>query len=816
MSQNTIKAVSVFLLLVLLAVTTAFAGSPSSLPAFVVEGLSVEHRADVDFELRPVQVWTDDAVVALHYPDGRLVEQSPEPVRRWLGRITGEPGSRVMISERPDGAVRGLLSSGSQYWILPWTQPGEAVVFSQIDQSSRGIQERREDFSCQTKEPPRDVAALLPAIQPQSSVAATRGSHSFTARVALETDAEYLGRFGGNISAAVAYAGDLFAFISGIYEDELDTSLALTYISLWPEGHPWQHTSVICALYETGGFWNSHRTNVDRTIMHYLSGRNMGGGVAWLGVLCSGPFGNSAGGCDILPSTTGQYGGAYGVSANISGSFNPNSPGAVWDMVVVAHEIGHNFQSPHTHCYIGLGGNSEPVDRCHSGDQPTNQCHQGDVQLPGPQGQGSGTIMSYCHLRAGGLSNIAPSMGLGHSFGVAPERVPARMFGHTQQRANQFPGCLAPLEGYQLSVTPPETTLCLQGIEPRSLRHDLLVYSSGGLDQPVSLQFQSPEAGITGDLSPSSVTAPGASVLNITIAPGVPSGDYELQVTSSSGGLTADLPIRLVVTGGDGLDSPELLSPGESELALVAGMPLSWTPVGDASAYRVQIASDASFQNVVADWEVESVNSATVPSGLAPGTQYFWRVAALNECGTGAYSAGRSFGMAHAICQPVNQGIPDGSPAGLDSVMTIAEPGIIDELKFGVRIQHTWVGDLSATLTAPDGTTEVRLFQRPGVPESTWGCSGNNIDVVLDDGAPDDVQSACDPAPPAISGWLTPLEDLSVFAGAELAGDWTLNVSDAATPDPGVLIEWCLYPGLRDDRGDPLFSDRFQPNAQPD
>src|SRR5690606_25285714 len=56
-----------------------------------------------------------------------------------------------------------------------------------------------------------------------------------------------------------------------------------------------------------------------------------------------------------------------------------------WDLVVAAHELGHNFGAIHTHNY------NPPLDGCGNGD------------CSAPFG---GTIMSYCHTCSGGLGNI--------------------------------------------------------------------------------------------------------------------------------------------------------------------------------------------------------------------------------------------------------------------------------------------------------------------------------------------------------------------------------------------------------------------------
>ena len=48
-----------------------------------------------------------------------------------------------------------------------------------------------------------------------------------------------------------------------------------------------------------------------------------------------------------------HWGGGYGV-VQINGSY----PSNLWDLIASAHELGHNFGSPHTHCY------HPPLDHC--------------------------------------------------------------------------------------------------------------------------------------------------------------------------------------------------------------------------------------------------------------------------------------------------------------------------------------------------------------------------------------------------------------------------------------------------------------------
>ncbi len=55
---------------------------------------------------------------------------------------------------------------------------------------------------------------------------------------------------------------------------------------------------------------------------------------------------------------------------------------------------------------------------------------------------GCGTIMSYCHLLSGGMSNMSLTLGTGHPHGVEPERVPSRMSDHVMAVSTSDPACL--------------------------------------------------------------------------------------------------------------------------------------------------------------------------------------------------------------------------------------------------------------------------------------------------------------------------------------------------------------------------------------
>ncbi len=141
-----------------------------------------------------------------------------------------------------------------------------------------------------------------------------------------------------------------------------------------------------------------------------------------------------------------------------------------------------------------------------------------------------------------------------------------------------------------------------------------------------------------------------------------------------------------------------------------------------------------------------------------------------------------------------NVTIPDGGGAGNPATSTIIVPDSfpIGDVNVGLTITHTWVGDITVTVSHL-GTT-VTVLDRVGVPASQFGCDMNNFSgIILDDeGAGGTIEAQCAAnltSPPS----YTPNSPLTVFDGMDAAGVWTITAFDSATPDPGTLNTWSLH-----------------------
>lgn len=112
-------------------------------------------------------------------------------------------------------------------------------------------------------------------------------------------------------------------------------------------------------------------------IKHFITLRTLGGGIAWVNMLCR-------------MSPVGSTWGPFAVSAHMSKTF-PDYPVYSWTVNVFCHETGHVLGSPHTQdCFWGPDGDLR-VDDCVSGNCDT---------ISPPE---RGTQMSYCHLTSYGV-----------------------------------------------------------------------------------------------------------------------------------------------------------------------------------------------------------------------------------------------------------------------------------------------------------------------------------------------------------------------------------------------------------------------------
>ena len=116
----------------------------------------------------------------------------------------------------------------------------------------------------------------------------------------------------------------------------------------------------------------------------------------------------------------------------------------------------------------------------------------------------------------------------------------------------------------------------------------------------------------------------------------------------------------------------------------------------------------------------------------------------------------------------------------ITSTITVPESGTITDVNiFVIDGTHTFVGDLTFTLTSPINTSVTLIMNECG--------NDDDFNVALDDQDPNAFNCP-------ISGGVSmqPQNPLSVFNGEEIQGNWVLSIHDNAAQDTGSLEFWGL------------------------
>ena len=344
----------------------------------VVPDFPLGRDATAELELRRFEPFAPGARVEAVDGGGVREVKLPDHVY-FTGTVRGEPDSRVLLVAARDH-VRGFVAAHGTVYPFGPDRRGRhrSYALRDVDPSAypppgafcANDLHRDQVGSLLVNRSARVAAGLEPP-----PIAFT-SSGLVEADAAIETDHELWARFGSD-AGTLDYLASLAAASSAIDERDVSVRLRFSYIRLWPTASdPWSATATDQQLDEVRNYWTNPANNMDaiagpHALVHFISGKSVQGGIAYIGSVCDPRY-------------------SFGVS-QVYGHFDLSDPTQIWDVLVVTHEIGHNLGTPHTHCY------SPPVDECY--DQEPG-CYAGPVVCS------RGTIMSYCHLNCGGLSDI--------------------------------------------------------------------------------------------------------------------------------------------------------------------------------------------------------------------------------------------------------------------------------------------------------------------------------------------------------------------------------------------------------------------------
>jgi len=400
---------------------------------------------------------------------------------------------------------------------------------------------------------------------------------------------------------------------------------------------------------------------------------------------------------------------------------------------------------------------------------------------------------SQSNLRWGDYASLSVDPVDGCTFWFSSEYTPTSSW-RTHLSSFKFDECGNP--GYTLDANPQNIEVCVNPSPATAPDVTLTTTSVLSFSDPISLGFNPAlPTGFSPSFTVNPVTPGNNSVLTLSVDNTAAPGSHTITVEGDASGTIEQSAFDVFVSyplGG----VPTLNLPSNTQTGVSLFPSFNWSSISSASEYDIEIATDISFTNII-DSATVSSNSYTISSTLNTLTQYFWRVRPKNSCGNGGFSSTFSFTTANITtvsqCSVASVGIPDGNVAGVDSTINFSQDISITDINVTIETTHTYIGDLTYTLTNEGTTTSSTIIDRIGVPASQFGCGNANINTTLDDDNGTAVENECNATPPAVdAGPYTPNNPLSVFDGEASQNTWTLNVSDIATPDNGTLVEWCI------------------------
>lgn len=408
----------------------------------------LENRLSI-VEVEPFSVWAKDATVIVHGANGKVERQAPPAILNFKGTVVGEEDSMVFFSLDEKNNVSGSAIVGGRRFtmatgrrITPTAGRQGREDFDRppllidIENAFDDVMHEAEVWTClNDKVPAMSLRAHLPderRIKSLAKIGPTLNggaSATYQMRIAVDTDFELFSAFGTS-GAVTTYINSLVGQASVIYQRDVATTLILGTVHIYTTASdPWNCTTASGCLAELGTYWHNTASYAadPRSSVVMVSGRNYSSGIGWVGTTCDIDFfcgltGSNCGSATFANAWGGGYafcGTAGAVTTTVP---DPTATGNgvqyglpntsnFWMLLEFVHELGHNFNGPHTQC-VPLSAADQVlysttrtfVDECYNLDG--SGCFSGSTSgglacsggyCAGGVPAEKGSIMSYCH-----------------------------------------------------------------------------------------------------------------------------------------------------------------------------------------------------------------------------------------------------------------------------------------------------------------------------------------------------------------------------------------------------------------------------------
>ncbi|MBD2702187.1 hypothetical protein IC229_16160 [Spirosoma sp. BT702] len=325
----------------------------------------------LELELVPVNLFAPGFNVVTHLPDTTFQFDASRVVY-YQGMIKNNPRSLVALALSDENVV-GLVSDSTGNRVLSRQRAKSASQTDYALYNEQAVQTKIRPFACNVADSGTSDLIETPSEKPTKQ---TNSSNCVKyVGIYLEADYALYQSYGGNITDLTEDILFVFDQVITLYRNE-NVYVQLSQLYVWNTNDPYSTaTTSASALAAFKTHWNNFGNSFPGQIAHLMSSRSFSGNTVGLADGYNGLSDKST---------------AYSFNSSLNPAFAAPYPTYSWAVFAIAHELGHNFSSHHTHWCGWPGG---PIDNC---AVPENgPCSAGPAPVNG------GTIMSYCHLANG-------------------------------------------------------------------------------------------------------------------------------------------------------------------------------------------------------------------------------------------------------------------------------------------------------------------------------------------------------------------------------------------------------------------------------
>ena len=305
-------------------------------------------------------------------------------VRVFYGNIDDVVNSRVVIVLQED------------IWSILYSLPSGNYEIHSV--SSEQCYLRKVPYIVQSRDPELENLMDLENYKPYKTTSGIRNAEANCLEVFVETDYAVYQSWNTNSNRVIMWVNAIMANVIALYAEE-NIPIVLSGIFIWDQPDPYANQSNVLTV--KNAFVNHRQNNYNGRIAHLFSTRPLGGGIA-----------HGVGGfCNTFPA----YPGPFAFSSSLQDEFD-DYPLYSYNVMNVAHEIGHVMGLRHTHACV-WNGNQTQTDDCGNVWATANNftpegtnCYDEENPLLPPPSEG-GTVMSFCHLVQGIGINLASGFG---------------------------------------------------------------------------------------------------------------------------------------------------------------------------------------------------------------------------------------------------------------------------------------------------------------------------------------------------------------------------------------------------------------------